>query len=57
MKANTKALLDEAYAQCIEQRKSTEYTIQYLQDWANVDLDCVMSYLTKYKYVNSKENN
>jgi len=50
MKQSTKNLLDEAYAQCIEQGKSTEYIIQCLQDWANVDFDCVMNYLKKYKF-------
>ena len=48
MKATTKALLKEAQEYCDENDKSTEFMLQYMQDIAKVDLDTVISYLTKY---------
>jgi hypothetical protein len=38
--------LNEAYKYCMEDEKSIEYTIQYMQDVCNVDLDRVIKYLT-----------
>ena len=32
---------------CNREKRSIEYTIQYMQDYANVDYDCVMAYLYK----------
>ena len=45
MKLKTKQLLLEAHAYCDDEDKSTEFMIEYMQDFANVDLDCVMKYL------------
>lgn len=50
MKEKTKALLREAKLYCDENDKSTEFMLQYMQDIANVDLDCVLNYLTKNEY-------
>lgn len=46
----TKLKLAAAHQHCIVEEKSTEYTIQYLQDICDVDLDCVLAYLE----INSK---
>jgi hypothetical protein len=46
MKEQTKKLLESAYQYCEERDKSTEFLIEYLQDVANVDLDCVLHFLT-----------
>ena len=54
MKATTKALLREAQLYCDENDKSTEFMLEYMQDFANVDLDCVLNYLTKNGYKESK---
>jgi hypothetical protein len=48
MKNKTKLLLNIAYEYCEENNKSTEFMMEYMQDSANVDLDCVMNYLFKY---------
>lgn len=45
MKAMTKARLEEAQKYCDDNDKSTEFMIQYMQDFAGVDFDCVMSFL------------
>ncbi len=45
MKEKTKALLDEAKQICDKEDKSTEYMIQFMQDYANVPFDCVIQYL------------
>lgn len=45
MKAKTKQLLIEAEQYCTDNDKSTEFMLQYMQDTANVDLDCVIEYL------------
>ena len=45
MKAATKKLLAEAQQYCDDNDKSTEFMLEYMQDFANVDLDCVMNYL------------
>lgn len=47
MKAKTKELLREAQLYCDENDKSTEFMLEYMQDVANVDLDCVMNFLSK----------
>ncbi len=47
MKVETKNKLLEAWLYCDENDKSTEFMIQYMQDIANVDLDCVMNFITK----------
>ena len=50
MKKQTKAKLLEAYEICDNEDRSTEYMIQFMMDFANVDHDCVMSYLLKYHF-------
>lgn len=45
MTSFTKLKLAAVYQLCIEQDKSTEFTIQYLQDTCKVDLDCVLTFL------------
>lgn len=47
MKAKTKALLREAQQYCDDNDKSTAFMLEYMQDVANVDLDCVLNYLEK----------
>ena len=41
----TRILLDEAQDYCDQNDKSTEFMIQYMQDFAGVDFDTVMQYL------------
>lgn len=43
--AEVRAKLDEAYAYCNAEDKSTPFTIQYLQDMAGVDFDTALRYL------------
>ena len=45
MKESTKKLLEEAQKYCDDNDKSTEFMLEYMQDFANVDLDCVLNYL------------
>lgn len=45
MKESTKLLLIEAQQYCDDNDKSTEFMIQYMQDFAEVYLDCVINYL------------
>ena len=45
MKATTRALLEEAQQYCDDNDKSTGFMLQYMQDFAHVDLDCVMKFL------------
>ena len=47
MKAITKQLLLDAKKYCDDNNKSTEFMLQYMQDAAKVDLDCVISFLSK----------
>lgn len=47
MKLKTKILLREAQSYCDENDKSTEFMLQYMQDIASVDLDCVIKFLDK----------
>jgi hypothetical protein len=46
MKAQTKALLQQAQEYCDENDKSDEFMLQYMQDVAHVSLDTVIKYLT-----------
>ena len=48
MKESTKRKLAEAQAYCDDSDKSTEFMLEYMQDFADVNLDCVMAYLKKY---------
>lgn len=48
MKESTKFLLKEAQEWYDKEDKSTEFMLQYMQDVAKVDLDCVLKYLEKY---------
>lgn len=45
MKASTKKLLQQAQEWCDDNDKSTEFMLQYMQDAAGVDLDCVIKFL------------
>jgi hypothetical protein len=45
MKINKEALIEKAYDLCNEEDKSTEYMIQYIQDFAVVSHDEVMDFL------------
>lgn len=45
MKPETRQKLIEAEAYCDEHDKSTEFMIQYMQDYAGVDHDCVIKFL------------
>ena len=45
MKPETKANLIEAQKICDDEDRSTEYMIQFMQDYARVDFDCVMKFL------------
>lgn len=45
MTKKTKDLLTEAYNYCDENDKSTEFMLQYMQDFANVDLDTVLDFI------------
>lgn len=47
MKTQTKNLLSESFQYCIDNDKSTEFMLQYMQDTANVSLDCVTSFIIK----------
>lgn len=47
MKATTKQKLKEAWEWCDENDKSTEFMLQFMQDVAKVDLDCVLNFLEK----------
>jgi len=47
MKAKTKNLLKESKQYCDDNDKSIEFMIEYMQDFAGVDYDCVINYLTK----------
>lgn len=46
MKHSTKLKLATIHQICDVADKSTEFMIQYMQDVAKVDLDCVMNYLS-----------
>jgi len=53
MKEETEKMLAEAKAYCDDNDKSTEFMLEYMQNFANVSLDCVFDYLedtSKHKY-------
>ena len=47
MKAETKRKLLEAWQYCDDEDKSTEFMLEYMQDFAEVGLDCVMNFIKK----------
>lgn len=47
MKNPTRDKLFEAWACCDEEDKSTDFMLQYMQDMANVSLDCVLTFLQR----------
>jgi hypothetical protein len=47
MKESTKQLLKEAEEICNAEDRSIEYMIEFMQDYANVDLECVMNYIRR----------
>ena len=47
MKPETEGKLKMAHIYCDQENKSTEFMLQYMQDIAGVDLDCVLNYLSK----------
>jgi hypothetical protein len=47
MKAETKNKLLESWQYCDDNDKSTEFMLEYMQDMANVDLDCVINFIQK----------
>jgi hypothetical protein len=47
MKQKTKEKLLLAWSFCDVNDKSTEFMLQYMQDTANVDLDCVINFIKK----------
>ena len=47
MKITTKNKLLAAWEHCDDNDKSTEFMLEYMQDMANVDLDCVMNFIQK----------
>lgn len=50
MTAKTKEKLQSAMKYCEREDKSTEFMLQYMQDEAGVDLNCVVSFLQKYHF-------
>ena len=48
MKETTKQKLQEAQIFCDENDKSTEFMIQYMQDFAGVNFDCVINFLENH---------
>ena len=47
MNLTTRFLLLEAWQYCDDEDKSTEFMLQYMQDHANVDFDCVMAFIQR----------
>ena len=47
MKTTTRNKLLEAWQYCDDNDKSTEFMLQYMQDVANIDLDCVINFMEK----------
>lgn len=45
MKESTKQKLKIAQQYCDDNDKSTQFMLEYMQDFAGVDLDCVLNYL------------
>ena len=50
MKKETKQRLIDAMETCNREDRSTEYMIQFMQDYAGVDCDCVMNFLQRVTY-------
>lgn len=44
-KQETKELLETAYEYCIDEDKSEAFMLEYVQDVAGVDLDCVLKFI------------
>lgn len=51
MKLKTEERIKEAIQYCNENDKSTEFMIEYIKDYANVNHECVMNYLYKNKKI------
>lgn len=47
MKTATEKILLDAWNYCDEHDKSTEFMLEYMQDEANVSLECVMNFIEK----------
>jgi len=47
MKKETEEKLRQARQYCNDEDKSTEFMLQYMQDFAGADLDCVLKYLQR----------
>jgi len=47
MKQETEIKLLTAWQYCDDEDKSTEFMLQYMQDFAKVDLDCVINFIKK----------
>lgn len=47
MKNETRNKLIDAWQYCDDKDKSTEFMIQYMQDYAGVDLDTVIKFIMK----------
>jgi len=43
----TQSLLSDALKLCKDKNESVEYTIQFMQDYANTDFDTVIEYIIK----------
>ena len=54
MTESTKQKLQIAQEYCDENDKSTEFMLEFMQDYANVDLDCVMNFLEEQHKKNKK---
>jgi hypothetical protein len=53
---NKKVLLQKAYDFCIDNDKSTEFMLQYMQDVADVDLEYVLSFLEESNWFFNKSS-
>jgi len=47
MKLYNKLVLIEAWNQCDESDKSTEYMLQYMSDVSGLDYDCVVNFVIR----------
>ena len=47
MQVEIKMKLLEAWKYCDDNDKSTEFMLEYMQDFAGVDLGCVMNFIVK----------
>lgn len=50
MKQDTKDKLRIAYDLCNKEERSTEYMLEYMQDFAGVDLDAVIQWLADNEF-------